>query len=51
MPLYYKGDIVELNDGGKVEIIEVGWKNGGYIYYFNDDEHGSLYTYEDDIKN
>ena len=50
MPLFYIGDIVELNNGRKIEIVEVNWKNGGYIYYFNDEEKGLLYAYEDDMK-
>jgi hypothetical protein len=50
MPLFYKGDVVELNEGGQIEIVQLDWKNGGYIYYYDDEENGLLYTYEDDIK-
>ena len=50
MPLFYKGDVVELNEGGQIEIVQLGWKNGGYIYYYDDEENGLVYTYEDDIK-
>ena len=50
MPLFYKGDVVELNEGGQIEIVQLGWKIGGYIYYYDDEENGLLYTYEDDIK-
>lgn len=50
MPLFYKGDIVELNEGGKIEIIKSEWKNGEYVYYYDDKENGLFYTYEGDIK-
>jgi hypothetical protein len=50
MPLYYKGDVAKLNDGGKTEevtIVESGWKNGGHIYYFHSADGDLVYAYED----
>lgn len=50
MPLFYKGDIVELNEVGKIEIVQLERKNGECVYYYDDKENGLFYAYEDDIK-
>ena len=51
MPLFYKGDTATLNDDNvDITIVKVGWKNGGYIYYFQDEEGDLVYTYEENLK-
>ena len=50
MPLYYKGDVAKLNDGGKTEevtIVKSDRKYGVYIYYFYSVDGDLVYEYED----
>jgi hypothetical protein len=50
MPLYYKGDVAKLNDGGKTEevtIVKSDRKYGEYIYYFYSVDGDLVYEYED----
>ena len=49
MPLFYKGDVVKTINGDEITITKVGWKNGGYIYYFEDENGEVFYTYEDEL--
>jgi len=49
LPLYFKGDIAKYM-GNDITITDVRWKNGGYIYYFyNQEEDGEYYIYERDL--
>ena len=53
MPMFYKGDEVTLNDSDHVvtiTITDIGWKNGEYIYYFDNEEGDRVYTYESEFK-
>jgi len=50
MPMFYKGDTATLLDGNVVTVTDVGWKNGEYIYYFEDEEGDEVYTYESEFK-
>lgn len=49
LPLFYKGDVVELIEGGYVTITESDYKNGEYIYYYYIDGD-EVYSYESDFK-
>ena len=49
MPLFYKGDVVKTINGDEITITKVGWKNGSYIYYFEDEDGEVFYTYEDEL--
>ena len=49
MPLFYKGDVVKTINGDEITITKVGCKNGGYIYYFEDEDGEVFYTYEDEL--
>ena len=49
LPLYYKGDVVKLRDGGEITITDVGFKGGEYIYYFKDEEGEEWYEREENI--
>jgi hypothetical protein len=49
LPLFYKGDIVNLVEGGSVTITDSSYKNGEYIYYYELDED-EVYSYESDFE-
>jgi len=49
MPMFYKGDTATLLDGNVVTVTD-RWKNGEYIYYFEDEEGDEVYTYESEFK-
>ena len=49
MPLFYTGDTVKLKNGNEVRIVESGWKNGEYIYYFYNGDDNLVYTYEEEF--
>jgi len=51
MPMFYKGDEVTLIDSGDVvTITDISWKNGEYIYYFENNDGDEVYTYESEFK-
>jgi len=50
MPMFYKGDEVTLIDSGDIVIItDIAWKNGEYIYYFENNDGDEVYTYESEF--
>ena len=49
MPLFYKGDIVEM-DGKTIVIDKCGMKGGNYIYYFTDEDGDQWYAREEELK-
>ena len=50
MPMFYKGDTAILLDGDFITVTDVGWKNGEYIYYFENEDGDEVYTYESELK-
>jgi hypothetical protein len=48
LPLFYKGDSAKLKNGEEVIILDTGYKNREYIYYY-DFEGEKLYSYESDF--
>jgi hypothetical protein len=50
MPMFYKGDEATLIDSGDVvTITDISWKNGEYIYYFENNDGDEVYTYESEF--
>lgn len=49
MPIFYKSDKAELKSGELVTIVEVGYKNREYIYYYELD-NDVVYSYESDFE-
>ena len=46
-----KGDEATLIDSGDVvTITDIAWKNGEYIYYFENNDGDEVYTYESEFK-
>jgi hypothetical protein len=48
MPIFYKGDKAKLKSNDLVTILEVGYKNREYIYYY-DLDGDEVYSYESDF--
>lgn len=49
LPLFYKGDVVRLREGGEITITEVGFKRGEYIYFFEDENGDEWYEREENM--
>ena len=49
LPLYFKGEHAYAKEAGLIEISDIAWKNGGYIYFFIDGSGEERYIYERDF--